>query len=96
MKIKITTDRQPWANGQPHDRDAEVEVTDEDGAALIDAGFAVAIAASKKATPAAPVAAPVEAPVAEAVPVAHETAEAAPAAAGEADAAPRRRRVEAI
>lgn len=96
MKIKITTDRQPWVNGQPHDCDAEVEVSAEDGAALIDAGFAVAIAAPKKAAPAAPVAAPVEAPVAEAAPASAEAAEAAPAPAGEADAAPRRRRVEAI
>lgn len=96
MKIRITSDRQPWVNEQPHDRDAEVEVSDADGQLLIDAGFAVAIDAPKKTTRAAPVAAPVEAPVAEAVPETPETADDAPAAAGEADAAPRRRRVEAI
>jgi hypothetical protein len=41
MKIKITTARQPWVNGQPHDMDAEVETSDEEGQAMIAAGFAV-------------------------------------------------------
>ena len=43
MKIKITTARQPWVNGQPHDVDAEVETDDAEGQAMIAAGFAVAI-----------------------------------------------------
>jgi hypothetical protein len=43
MKIKITTARQPWVNGQPHDMDAEVETSDEEGQAMIAAGFAVAM-----------------------------------------------------
>jgi hypothetical protein len=43
MKIKITTARQPWVNGQPHDVDAEVETGDAEGQAMIAAGFAVAI-----------------------------------------------------
>ena len=43
MKIKITTARQPWVNGQPHDMDAEVETSDEDGQLMIAAGFAVAM-----------------------------------------------------
>jgi hypothetical protein len=48
MKIKITTDRQPWVNGQPHDIDAEVETSDEDGQLLIAAGFAVAVDAPRR------------------------------------------------
>lgn len=43
MKIKITTARQPWVNGQPHDIDTEVETSDEEGQAMISAGFAIAI-----------------------------------------------------
>jgi len=43
MKIKITTARQPWVNGKPHDMDAEVETSDEEGQAMIAAGFAVAM-----------------------------------------------------
>lgn len=43
MKIKITTARQPWVNGQPQDINAEVETSDVDGQAMVDAGFAVAI-----------------------------------------------------
>jgi hypothetical protein len=43
MKIKITTDRQPWVNGEPHDIDAEVETNDADGQAMIEAEFAVAV-----------------------------------------------------
>lgn len=48
MKIKITTTRQPWVNNQPHDIDAEVETSDEDGQAMIAAGFAVAIEKTRR------------------------------------------------
>ena len=43
MKIKITTARQPWVNGQPQDMGAEVETSDEEGQTMIAAGFAAAI-----------------------------------------------------
>ena len=43
MKIKITSDRQPWVNNKPHDMGAEVETSDADGQLMIAAGFAVAI-----------------------------------------------------
>lgn len=49
MKIKITTDRQPWAAGRPHDMGAEVDVDDAEAAALIDAGFAEACGPAKAA-----------------------------------------------
>lgn len=49
MKIRITTDRQPWVNGQPHDNGTEVDVSNEDGQALIAAGFAEAVGASDEA-----------------------------------------------
>lgn len=52
MKIKITTDRQPWVNGVPHDRDAEVDVSDADAEILIAAGFAVALADDTNGAPA--------------------------------------------
>jgi len=48
MKIKITTARQPWVNGQPQDIDAEVETSDEEGKAMVDAGFAVAFDAPRR------------------------------------------------
>jgi len=48
MKIKITTARQPWVNGQPHDMGAEVETSDEEGQAMISAGFAVAVDAPRR------------------------------------------------
>ena len=48
MKIKITTARQPWVNGQPHYIDAEVETGDEEGQILIAAGFAVAVDAPRR------------------------------------------------
>lgn len=40
MKITITTDRRPWANGVAHQAGASIDVSDGDGAALIAAGFA--------------------------------------------------------
>ena len=39
-KIKITTDRRPWAAGNPQDVGAEVEVSEDEAKALIAAGFA--------------------------------------------------------
>ena len=53
MKIKITTDRRPWAAGRPHVKGAEIDVDADEAATLIDAGFAVAVKA-EKAAPAAP------------------------------------------
>jgi len=48
MKITITTDRKPWANGMPQDEGAEIEVPAVEGAALIKAGFAKEIAPRKE------------------------------------------------
>lgn len=45
--IKITTDRQPWAAGNPHSKGAEVEVTAEEADALVKAGFAEILSAAK-------------------------------------------------
>tara|TARA_R100000951_G_scaffold72717_1_gene61269 strand:- start:1146 stop:1427 length:282 start_codon:yes stop_codon:yes gene_type:complete len=42
MKIKITTDRKPWANGSPRVKDDEIELDDAEAKALIDAGMAIA------------------------------------------------------
>ena len=47
MKIKITTDRNPWANGSPCAKGQEIEVDDETGKAMLEAGFAEAVGASK-------------------------------------------------
>jgi hypothetical protein len=40
MKIRITTDRKPWLNGTPLDVGTEVNVTEAEGKAFIDLGFA--------------------------------------------------------
>lgn len=42
-RIKITTDRQPWAAGMPHDMGAEIDVPADEAAALIANGFAEAV-----------------------------------------------------
>lgn len=81
MKIKITTDRRPWAAGRPHDKGAEIDVGNDEAATLIDAGFAVAVKAEKPG-PAAPAASDDAAASSDGDPV----AAAAPA--------PRRRRVD--
>lgn len=47
--IKITTDRQPWAAGSPHDKGAEVEVSAEEADVLVKAGFAEILSGSKTA-----------------------------------------------
>ena len=44
MKIKITTDRKPWVNDAPQVIGAEVDCSDADAKALIDNGFAEAVA----------------------------------------------------
>lgn len=47
MKINITTDRMPWANGKPRANGEEVDVSAQDADALIKSGFAVAVEAPK-------------------------------------------------
>ena len=47
MKIKITTDRMPWANGKPQHEGAELDVADAEADALIERGFAVAVKVAK-------------------------------------------------
>ena len=47
MKIKITSDRNPWANGSPCAKGQEIEVDDETGKILVEAGMAEAMGASK-------------------------------------------------
>ena len=41
MKIKITTDRRPFVNGVAANEGEEVEVDAEEGAILLQAGFAL-------------------------------------------------------
>ena len=47
MKIKITSDRNPWANGSPCAKGQELEIDDETGAAMVEAGMALEVGASK-------------------------------------------------
>ena len=47
MKIKITTDRRPFVNGVATNKGEEIEVDAEEGAILLQAGFALEIGASK-------------------------------------------------
>ena len=47
MKVKITTDRRPFVNGVATSKGDEVEVDAEEGAILLQAGFALQIGASK-------------------------------------------------
>ena len=47
MKIKITTDRNPWANGSPCAQGQEIDVDDETGKAMVEAGMALELGASK-------------------------------------------------
>lgn len=46
MRIKITTDRNPWANGSPCAKGQEFEIDDADGRSLVEAGMALEIGAS--------------------------------------------------
>jgi len=47
MKIKITTDRRPFVNGAATNEGEEIEVDAEEGAILLQAGFALEIGATK-------------------------------------------------
>jgi hypothetical protein len=47
MKIKITSDKNPWANGSPCAKGQEIDVDDETGKALVEAGMAEQMSASK-------------------------------------------------
>ncbi len=47
MKIKITSDRNPWANGSPCAKGQEIDVDDETGKAMVETGMALEIGASK-------------------------------------------------
>ena len=47
MKVKITTDRRPFVNGVATNKGEEIEVDAEEGAILLQAGFALEIGASK-------------------------------------------------
>jgi hypothetical protein len=47
MKVKITTDRRPFVNGVATNQGEEIEVDAEEGAILLQAGFALEIGASK-------------------------------------------------
>ena len=47
MKIKITSDKNPWANGSPCAKGQEIELDDETGKILVEAGMALEIGASK-------------------------------------------------
>ena len=48
MKIEITTKRLPWANGEPQPLGAVIDVDDEVGQAMKDAGFAKPVAGRPK------------------------------------------------
>lgn len=47
MRIKITSDRNPWANGSPCAQGQEIELDDEAGQAMVEAGMALELGASK-------------------------------------------------
>ena len=47
MRIKITSDRNPWANGSPCAQGQEIELDDETGQAMVEAGMALELGASK-------------------------------------------------
>ena len=47
MKVKITTDRRPFVNGVATNKGEEIEVDSEEGAILLQAGFALEIGATK-------------------------------------------------
>ena len=48
-KLKITTDRKPWAGGSPAMMGDTVEVSDEEATVLLQAGFAEEVSGSAKA-----------------------------------------------
>ena len=47
MKVKITTDRRPFVNGEAANQGDEIEVDAEEGAVLLQAGFALERGATK-------------------------------------------------
>ena len=47
MKVKITTDRRPFVNGEAANQGDEIEVDAKEGAVLLQAGFALEIGATK-------------------------------------------------
>lgn len=47
MKIKITTERQPWIGGKPQPLGAELEVAEDNGKQLVELGFAEIVEAPK-------------------------------------------------
>lgn len=47
MKVKIITDRKPFVKGAPANNGDEIEVDAEEGAILLQAGFAVDLGTSK-------------------------------------------------
>ena len=47
MKIKITSDKNPWAAGSPCAKGQEIEIDDAEGAILVEAGMALEMGASK-------------------------------------------------
>lgn len=48
MKIKITTDRQPWVNGKAQAKGALVDTDDETASTLVGRGWAEASRGRKK------------------------------------------------
>jgi hypothetical protein len=49
-KVKITTDRQPWIDDKPQPEGAELDVSADVAATLVDLGFAVVVEAKKAAS----------------------------------------------
>ena len=47
MKVKITTDRKPFVKGSAANEGDEIEVSADEGAILLQAGFALEIGTSK-------------------------------------------------
>ena len=43
MKVEIITDRKPWAAGSPAMKGDKIEVSEEEGQALLEAGFALEV-----------------------------------------------------
>ena len=46
MRIKITSDRNPWAAGSPCAKGQEIEIDDAEGKLLVEAGMALELGAS--------------------------------------------------
>lgn len=53
-RIKIITDRQPWAAGRPHDHGDEIDVADDEAEALVANGFAEIVKTAAPEADAAP------------------------------------------